>query len=82
MEPLGNKEFKVAFICFKTLSATIFNNCLASHKVATVQFLLKSLSPIFFYFDEKLSHSWKQIKKKQYKCLRLSMGFDRKKIKI
>ena len=44
---------------------------------------LKSLSPLFFsIFDEKLSHPWIQIKKKQLKFLRLSMGFDRKKIKI
>ena len=40
VEPLENKEFKVALICFKTLSATKFNNCFASHKVATEQFLL------------------------------------------
>jgi len=44
---------------------------------------LKSLSPLFFsIFDEKLSHPWIQIKKKQLNFLRLSMGFDRKKIKI
>ena len=44
---------------------------------------LKSLSPLFFsIFDEKLSHPWIQIQKKQMKFLRLSMGFDRKKIKI
>jgi len=45
--------------------------------------ILKSLSPLFFsVFDEKLSHVWIQIKKKQLNFLRLSMGFDRKKIKI
>ena len=44
---------------------------------------LKSLSPLFFsFFDEKLSHPWIQIHKKQLNFLRLSMGFDRKKIKI
>ena len=46
---------------------------------------LKSLSPLFFsIFDEKLSHPWIQIQKKQlnFKFLRLSIGFDRKKIKI
>ena len=44
---------------------------------------LKSLSPLFFsILDEKLSHPWIQIMKKQLNFLRLSMGFDRKKIKI
>ena len=44
---------------------------------------LKSLSSLFFsILDEKLSHSWIQIQKKQFNFLRLSMGFDRKKIKI
>ena len=44
---------------------------------------LKSLSPLFFsVFDEKLSHLWIQIQKKQLDFLRLSMSFDRKKIKI
>ena len=36
----------------------------------------------FSIFDEKLSHPLIQIKKKQLKFLRLSMGFDRKTIKI
>ena len=45
--------------------------------------ILKSLSPLFFsVFDEKLSHLWLQIQKKQLNFLHLSMGFDRKKIKI
>ena len=44
--------------------------------------ILKSLSPLFFsIFDEKLSHPWVQIQKKQLHFLRLSMGFDRIKIK-
>ena len=44
---------------------------------------LKSLSPLFFsIFDEELSHPWIQIQKKQLNFLRLSMGFDRKNIKI
>ena len=44
---------------------------------------LKSLSPLFVsVFGEKLSHLWIQIKKKQLNFLRLSMGFDRKKLKI
>ena len=49
-----------------------------------INLTLKSLSPLFFsIFDEKLSHPWIQIKKKkQLKFLRLSMGFDHKKIKI
>ena len=37
---------------------------------------------IFFCFDEKLSHLWIQIQKKQLNFLRLSMGVDRKKTKI
>ena len=45
--------------------------------------ILKSLSPLFFsVFDEKLSHVWIQIQKKQLNFLCLSMGFDHKKIKI
>ena len=45
--------------------------------------ILKSLSPLFFsIFDEKLSHPWIQIQEKQLNFLRLSMGFDRIKIKI
>ena len=44
--------------------------------------ILKSLSPLFFsIFDEKLSHPWIQIQEKQFNFLRLSMGFDRIKIK-
>ena len=33
---------------------------------------------IFFIFDEKFSHPWIQIQKRQLNFLRLSMGFDRK----
>ena len=44
--------------------------------------ILKSLSPLFFsIFDEKLSHPWIQIQEKQLNFLRLSMRFDRIKIK-
>ena len=44
---------------------------------------LKSLSPLFFfYFGRKVKSSMDTNSKKQLNFLRLSMGFDRKKIKI
>ena len=41
---------------------------------------LSPCHPFFSIFDEKLSHPWIQIPKKQLNFLCLSMGFDRKKI--
>ena len=64
----------------------LFIHASAGKKAKIIHFLFnfsKSPSPLFFpILDEKLSHPWIQIQKKQLNFLHLSMGFDRKKIKI
>ena len=58
------------------------NHCLFARRNDNHAFKVPVTLIFFFFFDEKLSHPWIQIKKKTFKFLRLSMGFDRRKIKI
>ena len=67
------------FVCFEKFHSPVSE---LIHLARCVK--LKVPVTLFFSFlDEKLSHPWIQIKKKKrLNFLRLSMGFDRKKIKI
>ena len=64
-------------------SQVSFLSRLTNFTACMVSFRLKSLSPLFFFcFWRKVKSSIDTNSKKQLNFLRLSLGFDRKKIKI